>query len=73
MFCTIQKDALSLYQLRTIKDTTMKQLIINMGEFNEWKGCIALYFTVKDQIAIKKEFGFTGDTKMSDVKKALNI
>lgn len=51
----------------------MKQLIINMGEFNKWKGCIALYFTVKDQRAIKKEFGFTGETKMIDVKKAFNI
>ncbi len=51
----------------------MRQQIINMGEFNNWKGCIALYFTTKVQRLIKKEFGFTGETRMSDVKKAFNI
>ena len=51
----------------------MREQIINMGEFNNWKGCIALFFTVKDQRVIKKEFGFTGETKMSDVKNSLNI
>lgn len=33
----------------------MKELIENEGKFNDWKGCIGLYFTKKQLRQIAKE------------------
>ena len=51
----------------------MIQDLINVGEFNGWKGCVALYFTVKKQRELKKAFGITGQMMMSEVKSMLNL
>lgn len=51
----------------------LKQDLIYFGEFNGWKGCVALYFTVKKQRELKKAFGITGQMMMSEVKTLLNI
>lgn len=33
----------------------MKELVEKLGEFNNWKGCIGLYFTKKQLRQIAKE------------------
>lgn len=48
----------------------MKQLIKNFGEFNKWKGCMALYFTQRE-IRQMKKYGITGEMSILEAYNLL--
>lgn len=43
----------------------MKETIKNIGKFNNWKGCMGLYFTKKELRAMK-EYGITDSTPIRE-------
>ena len=43
----------------------MLELIKGFGEFNNWRGCIGIYFTQKDLRPLKK-LGITAETSLKD-------
>jgi hypothetical protein len=49
--------------------TYFLELVKQFGEFNNWKGYIDLYFTVKDMRKLKK----LGVTKNNTIKEAYQI
>lgn len=49
----------------------MKDLVKNMGEFNNWKGGIGLYFTQKTLRPLKK-LGITPEMPIKDAYSILS-
>ena len=47
----------------------MKEKILNIGTFNNWRGCMGLYFT-KKEIRSLKDSGITDGTP---IKEAYNL
>lgn len=49
----------------------MKDLVKNAGEFNNWKGCMGLFFTQKSIRPLKK-LGITTETPIRDAYRILS-
>ena len=49
----------------------MKALIKNAGKFNNWKGCMGLYFTQKTIRPLKK-LGITSETSLKEAYAILS-
>jgi len=54
-----------------LKLEDMKDLVKNMGEFNNWKGGIGLYFTQKTLRPLKK-LGITPEMPIKDAYSILS-
>ena len=49
----------------------MKDLVKNAGDFNNWKGCMGLYFTQKTIRPLKK-LGITVETSIKEAYSILS-
>lgn len=47
----------------------MKEKILNIGTFNNWRGCMGLYLTKKEIRSLKK----LGITESTPIKEAYNL
>lgn len=48
----------------------MKEKIYNAGTFNNWRGCMGLYFT-KKEIRSLKQYGIIDSTPINEAYKLL--
>lgn len=58
-------------EINHLKIKDMLELIKGFGEFNNWRGCIGIYFTQKDLRPLKK-LGITTETSLKDAYTILS-
>ena len=55
--------------INNLKYKAMKEKLLNIGTYNNWRGCLGLYLTKKEIRGLKK----LGITESTPIKEAYNL